>query len=77
MGQVIVRSLDALVIESHRRRAKARRVSLEQELRELLTRAAAPTREEILAELDEIRAMERAGPWRLAEDLVRDDRDQR
>jgi plasmid stability protein len=33
MGQVIVRNLDDSVIDSHRRRAKARGVSLEQELR--------------------------------------------
>ena len=34
MGQVIVRNLDDAVIETHRKRAKARGVSLEQELRE-------------------------------------------
>ena len=42
MAQVIVRQLDAAVIEIHRRQAKARGVSLEQELREVITRARGP-----------------------------------
>ena len=57
MGQVIVRNLDDAVIETHRRRAKARGVSLEQELRDVLSRAAKPTKEERLRRIDEIRAM--------------------
>ena len=48
MGQVIVRNLDDEVIETHRRRAKARGVSLEQELRDVLAQAARPSREERL-----------------------------
>ena len=48
MGQVIVRNLDDAVIETHRRRAKARGVSLEQELRDVLRQAAKPGREERL-----------------------------
>ena len=61
----------------HRRRAHARHVSLEQELRDLLIRTAMPTREQILAELDEIRAMERPGKWPSAEAVVREDRERR
>ena len=57
MGQVIVRNLDDAVIETHRRRAKARGVSLEQELRDVLGRAAKPSREELLEEMRQIRAM--------------------
>jgi hypothetical protein len=38
---------------------------------------AAPTREEILAELAEIRRMERPGRWPKTEDLIREDRDRR
>jgi len=57
MGQVIVRNLDDAVIETHRRRAKARGVSLEQELRDVLSQAAKLSKEERLRRIDEIRAM--------------------
>jgi plasmid stability protein len=81
MGQVIVRNPDDEVIEQHRGRAKARGVSLEQELRDVLTRSARPSREELLAEMDHIRAMTPKPPpsvepvesWV----LIREDRDSR
>lgn len=81
MGQVIVRNLDDAVIEFHRRRAKARGVSLEQELRDVLGRAAKPSKEELLEEMRQIRAMtlplppgeQRAPGWL----LIREDRDSR
>jgi antitoxin FitA len=81
MGQVIIRKLDDAVIETHRRRAKARGVSLEQELRDVLGRAAKPSREELLEEMRRIRAMtpplppgeERTPGWI----LIREDRDSR
>ena len=81
MGQVIVRNLDDAVIETHRRRAKARGVSLEQELRDVLAQAARPSREERLRRIQEIPAMtpelppgeERTPP----EVLIREDRDSR
>ena len=47
MGQVIVRKLDDEVIAAHKRRAKARGVSLEQQLRDVLAEAAKPSREEL------------------------------
>jgi hypothetical protein len=47
----------------------------EHESCEVLSCTAVPTREEILAELAEIRRMERPGRWRKAERLVREDRD--
>jgi plasmid stability protein len=81
MGQVIIRNLDDAVIETHRRRAKARGVSLEQELRDLLGRAAKPSREELLEEMRQIRAM--TPPLRPGEErtpgwiLIREDRDSR
>jgi plasmid stability protein len=81
MGQVIVRNLDDAVIETHRRRAKARGVSLEQELRDVLSRAARPSREERLRRTDAIRAMTpELPPGRQrtpAEVLVREGRDSR
>lgn len=81
MGQVIVRNLDDDVIERHRARAKARGVSLEQELRDVLSRQARSSREEALAEMDRIRAMTPEPPpgqrWVSAEELVRESRDER
>ena len=81
MGQVIVRNLDDDVIERLRRRAKARGVSLEQQLREVLTKAAKPDPDEYLAEMRRIRAMTPEPPpgvepvegWV----LIREDRDSR
>jgi antitoxin FitA len=81
MGQVIVRNLDDEVIETHRRRAKARGVSLEQELRDVLALAARPSREELVREMREIAAMtpelppgqERTPGWL----LIRESRDSR
>ena len=81
MGQVIVRNLDDEVIETHRRRAKARGVSLEQELRDLLSRAAKASKEERLARTREIAAMTPELPPEQkrtpAEILIREGRDRR
>jgi antitoxin FitA len=81
MGQVIVRQLDDAVIEEHRRRAKARGVSLEQQLRDVLTDAARARREELVRRADEIRAMTPTPPpgvrYPTAEELIREDRDSR
>ena len=57
MGQVIVRKLDDAVITAHKQRARARGVSLEQQLRDVLAEAARPSREELIADLRRIRAM--------------------
>jgi plasmid stability protein len=79
MGQVIVRNLEDEVIEQHRMRAKARGVSLEQELREVLRRAARPSKAELLRRMDEIRAMTPPLPPGVkrtpAEDIIREIRD--
>ncbi len=77
MGQVIVRKLDDEVIAAHKRRARARGVSLEQQLRDVLAESAKPTREEILERLAACRALTPPGPRKLAEDLIREDRDSR
>ena len=62
-------------------RATAQRKSLEQSLRELLTEAARPSRAELLADLERIRAMtppRRPGAtYPTAEELIREDRDTR
>ena len=81
MGQVIVRNLDDQVIETHRLRAKARGVSLEQELRDVLRRAARPTREERLRRVSDIAALTPALPpgreRTPAEVLIREGREAR
>jgi antitoxin FitA len=77
MGQVIVRNLADDVIAAHKRRAAARGVSLEQQLRDVLAEAARPTREELLSRLARCRALTPPGPRALAEDLIREDRDRR
>ena len=81
MGQVVIRNIDDRVIERLRARAVANRKSLEQSLRELLTDAARPSRSELIAELERIRAMipPRAPGvvYPSAEQLVREDRDAR
>ena len=77
MGQVIVRSLDDAVVAALKDKAARRGHSLEQELRNILTAAAAPRREDLPAELDRCRALTPPGERRLAEELVREDRDRR
>jgi plasmid stability protein len=81
MGQVVIRNIDDRVIERLRARAVANRKSLEQSLRELLTEAARPSRAELVAELERIRAMippRKPGViYPSAEQLVREDRDTR
>jgi antitoxin FitA len=77
MAQVLVRNLDEAVVEAHRARAKAKGVSLEQELRDVLQRTARPTREELLATLDRCRALTPATHVTLAEDEIREMRDTR
>jgi plasmid stability protein len=75
MGQVLVRNLDDEVISTHRPRAKAHGVSLEQELREVLGRAARPTMEELLQEMARCRALTSVHHRTRAEDIIREVRD--
>ena len=77
MGQVIVRNLADEVIVAHKRRAAARGVSLEQQLRDVLAEAARPTRKELLSRLAACRSLTPPGPRTPAEDLIREDRDSR
>lgn len=81
MGQVVIRNIDDRVVETLKTKAAAQRKSLEQSLRELLTEAARPSRAELLAELDRIRAMtppRKPGiQYPTAEQLIREDRDSR
>lgn len=56
MSEVFVLDLDDDVIDWHRRRAEASGISLEQQIHDVLTEAAEPTREELLAEARRCRA---------------------
>jgi len=80
LGQVLVRNLDDEVISALRSRASAKGLSLEAELREVLTAAARPSRAQLIEELRAIRAMTPEPPkgeYRLAEDFIREMRDER
>jgi antitoxin FitA len=60
MGQILVRNLDDSVIERLKQRALKANTSLEQTVRDLLTEAAKPSREELWAEIDRLREGMRA-----------------
>jgi plasmid stability protein len=77
MGQVLIRNVDDSVLAALRARATARGLSLEAELRDVLARAAGHPRADLAAEFAAVRAMTPSGPRRLAEDLVRETRDER
>jgi antitoxin FitA len=79
MAQVIVRNLDDRVLDVLRTRARLRGHSLEQELRDTLTKAAGRlSTEERLAAIDAIRAMTPKGVQQTdSTDLIREDRDSR
>ncbi len=77
MGQILVRNLDDAVIEALKARASARGLSLDAELRDLLTRAAGNRRAELTSDFAVIRALSPRRHHRSAEDLVRESRDER
>ena len=77
MAQVIVRNLDDEVVSSLKIKAELHGHSLEQELREILKRAAPLTSAEKLALADRIRAMQDRPLETESVDLIREDRDSR
>ncbi|WP_025321630.1 FitA-like ribbon-helix-helix domain-containing protein [Deferrisoma camini] len=76
MAQVIVRNLDDRVVRALKARAALHGRALEQELREILTRASELSPEERLGLVDRIRAMA-PRPSTDSADLIREDRDSR
>lgn len=76
MAQVIVRNLDAVVVDTLKKKAKLRGCSLEQELRDVLSEAATMDGEERAAVASRIRAMSTAAKSD-STDLIREDRDAR
>jgi plasmid stability protein len=77
MAQVLIRNVEESVLASLRARATARGLSLEAELREVLVRAAGHPRADLAEEFAAVRAMTPDKPYRLAEDLIRESRDER
>ena len=77
MGQVLIRGIEDSVLQSLKERATARGRSLEAELRQIVTDAARKPRAALIQELAEIRARTPKGPRILAEDIVREGRDER
>ena len=75
-SQVVVRKLDPAVVMALKEKASRKGHSLQQELREILTRAAGPERRELIEEADRIRAMT-ASPLEDSVTLLRQDRDSR
>ena len=75
MAQVLVRKLPDDVVARLKARAARARHSLEQELRLILIDAARAGREEILADMDRIRAMTPNVPQTDSAELIREDRD--
>lgn len=79
MAQVVIRNIEDGVVERLKARAAAEKKSLEQTLRDVLTEAARPSRAEVIEELRRIRDLSPPLPpgAPLAEDLIREDRDNR
>ena len=77
MAQVLIRNLPDHVVEAHRDRARAHGRSLEQELREVIERAAPYTPEERLAVALRFQAMtpKTEGPRLDPVEAIREDRD--
>src|ERR1700722_13203806 len=78
MGQVVIRNIDDEVLERLKRRAAAQHKSLEQCLRDVLSEAPKPSREELIAYLERIRAMtpprQPGVTYPTTEELIREDR---
>jgi plasmid stability protein len=75
VAQVIVRNLPDDVVARLKARAARQKRSLEQELRQILREAARPSRDEIIADIDRIRAMTPTKLQSDSADLIREDRD--
>ena len=74
MATIVVRNLDDQVAERLRAQARLKGISLEQEVRRILTEGSALSRKEIAARAALIRARQRPSSVR-AVDLIREDRD--
>jgi plasmid stability protein len=77
MGQVLIRNIPDDVIEKLKRKAEINGHSLEQELREIITRAAPFTPQERVELSKRILSMQKTPSKLRSEDMLRKDRDSR
>lgn len=77
MGQVIVRNLDDRIVESLKLKAELHGRALEQELREILTKAAGLSPDEKVALAERIRRLSRGKVRMDSTAIIRADRDRR
>lgn len=77
MGQVIIRDLPETTINQLKLKAKLHGLSLEQELRDILSREAGLTPAEKLALVDSVRAMQEKPLKTDSTQMIREDRDSR
>lgn len=77
MAQVLVRNLDDAVVERLKHKAQGKGLSLEEQLRRIITDAAGPTRGEMDRLMASCRAMTPEGFRTPGEELIREDRDSR
>jgi antitoxin FitA len=75
MAQILIRNVPDDVIAAHRKRAKARRQSLEHELRSPIERAVPYSPEERLAAALHFQSQTPAGPRSDPAELIGEDRD--
>ena len=75
MGRVVIRDVPDDIIDAHRRRARARGLSLEQELRAVIEAEATYSAVEKLAVAEWAQSLTPAGSQTDAAILIREDRD--
>ncbi len=73
MAQILIRNLEAIVVERLKERARARGTSLEHEARSIITDAVALSRKELAQILSDLRARQKPAGVPAA-DLIREDR---
>jgi plasmid stability protein len=75
MAQVLIRDLDQEVLDRLKQRAERSGRSLEAELRSILRQASGLDKEQVLAELEKIRALYAGRTFSDSAELIREDRD--
>jgi plasmid stability protein len=77
MAQLLVRNVDDEIVVRLKRRAAEKNRSVEAEVRDILAREFKPSRAELIARADALRARTRmAGPGESAVDLIREGREE-
>jgi hypothetical protein len=79
MGEIKIRKLEDWVVEAHKARAAMAGRSLEEELRLVVTRAAEPSKDDLMARVTEHQRYmrEKYGVLPDSTPLIREDRDRR